>query len=254
MYTSERELSVSKLFSHPVQYKVPHYQRRYVWDKANWRALSEDILAQLGLELKEGLDSEYAFEPLEQHKETSTRARQGDDKKHFTGIIVTRQISYGEPEIFEVIDGQQRLTTFQIILCVIRDIFLWKGDPEQAEEPQKLIVNEGTVVKRVGKEITYKFRPTNFDSSEFEAVANKEYGQFISAIAFDEKTNSLRNEDLTGIRNEFTDSDNHNILDAYDYFYELTMTYLNKNEDWKHEFSGAAYRYKDSIKRCSDNT
>ena len=235
MYTSERELSVSKLFSHPVQYKVPHYQRRYVWDKTNWRALSEDILAQLGLELKEGLDSEYAFEPLEQHKETSTSPRQGDDKKHFTGIIVTRQISQGEPEIFEVIDGQQRLTTFQIILCVIRDIFLWKKDPEQAEEPQKLIVNEGTVVKRAGEETTYKFRPTNFDSSEFEAVANKEYGQFISAIAFDEETNRLRNEDLTGIRNEFTDSDNHNILDAYDYFYELTMTYINKNEDWKRE-------------------
>ena len=235
MYTSERELSVSKLFSHPVQYKVPHYQRRYVWDKTNWRALSEDILAQLGLELKEGLDSEYAFEPLEQHKETSTSPRQGDDKKHFTGIIVTRQISHGEPEIFEVIDGQQRLTTFQIILCVIRDIFLWKDDPEQAEEPQKLIVNEGTVVKRAGEETTYKFRPTNFDSSEFEDVASKEYGRYISEMAFDEETNSLRNADLLGIRNVFTDSDNHNILDAYDYFYQLTMTYINKNEDWKHE-------------------
>ncbi len=265
MYTSERELSVSRLFSYPVQYKVPNYQRRYVWDKTNWRALSEDILAQLGLELKEGLDSEYAFEPLEQHKETSTSPRQGDDnleqhketstsprqgddKKHFTGIIVTRQISNGEPEIFEVIDGQQRLTTFQIILCVIRDIFISKGDPKQAEEPQKLIMNEDTVVQRTGQETTYKFCPTNFDSLEFEAVANKEYGQFISAIAFDEETNHLRDEDITAIRNEFTDSDNHNVLDAYDYFYELTMAYINRNKDWKRELVELLITIKNQLK------
>ena len=98
MYTSQQELNISKLFSHPVQYKVPHYQRWYVWNKTNWRTLWEDILAQC----------------------------QDSYKEHFTGSIVTREISKGEPEIFEVIDGQQRLTTFQIILCVIRDILVSK--------------------------------------------------------------------------------------------------------------------------------
>ena len=244
MYTSERELSISKLFSHPVQYKVPHYQRRYVWNKTNWRTLSEDILAELGLELEEGKDDEYAFKLLEQRENTSAER----DKKHFTGIIVTRQISHEEPEIFEVIDGQQRLTTFQIILCVIRDIFESRGYSKQAQEPQKLIVNEDTVVERTGQETTYKFRPTNYDSSEFEAVANQDYGQFIFEIAFDEETNRLRDEDITAIRNDFTDCDNHNILDAYDYFYELTMAYINRNEDWKHELVELLITVKNHLK------
>ena len=239
MHTSQQELNISKLFSHPVQYKVPHYQRRYIWNKTNWRTLWEDILAQLGLELKEELDDEYTFEPLERHEETLTSPRQSDNKKHFTGIIVTRQIGDGEPEIFEVIDGQQRLTTFQIILCVIRDIFASKSEHVMAKPSQMLIMNENNIVQLTGQETTYKFRPTKFDSLEFEAVANKEYGEFISELAFDEETNRLRPEIITDRRNEFTDSDNHNILDAYDYFYELTMVYIhrNKDKDWKRELS-----------------
>ena len=100
-------------------------------------------------------------------------------------------------------------------------------------------MNEDNIVWRAGEETTYKFRPTKFDSSEFEAVANKEYGEFISELAFSKQTNRLRPEIITDNRNRFTDSDNHSILDAYDYFYELTMAYIhgNKDKDWKVELS-----------------
>ena len=33
------DMSVDKLFSGSLQYKVPRYQRRYVWDEGNWRTL-----------------------------------------------------------------------------------------------------------------------------------------------------------------------------------------------------------------------
>ena len=221
MHTSQREINISQLFSSDIQYEVPIYQRRYVWDEMNWRTLWEDILDQLESE-------------AEQREDSSTILLRSEDKKHFTGIIVIDPISQGEPEIFEVIDGQQRLTTFQIILCVIRDIFESKGYSKQAEEPQRLIVNEANVVGRTGQKTTYKFCPTNYDNSEFEAVANRGYGEFISAMA-DAETNRLRDEDKIDIRNEFTGGDNHNILDAYDYFYELTMAHINKGKNWKHE-------------------
>lgn len=247
MHTSQQELSTTKLFSFPVQYKVPRYQRRYVWDEKNWRTLSEDIFAQLCLEF-ENDDGKYEFKTLEQLENTSTVR----DKKHFTGIIVTRQISEEEPEIFEVIDGQQRLTTIQIILCVIRDIFESKECPKQAVEAKRLIANDDTVVERTGQETTYKFCPTNYDESEFKAVVDQTYGEFISAMA-DKETNRLLPEDKIGIRNEFTSSDSHNILDAYDYFYKLTMDYINQDKDnldegWKSKLDNLLSTVKAGLK------
>ena len=90
----EEILEVSGLFSGQKQYKIPLYQRRYVWDTMNWDALWRDLTQLQG-------------------------------KKHFTGTIVTKpydEWNSSPTKKDEIIDGQQRLTTFQIIFCVIRDL------------------------------------------------------------------------------------------------------------------------------------
>lgn len=90
----EEILQISGLFSGQNQYKIPLYQRRYVWDVPNWDALWRDLTQLQG-------------------------------KKHFTGTIVTKSYDEGDSSPTkkdEIIDGQQRLTTFQIIFCVIRDL------------------------------------------------------------------------------------------------------------------------------------
>ena len=226
MLLGDRE-SINKLFSHGVQYKVPHYQRRYVWDQTNWSTLSEDILAHLGQELEDITDGGYTFKPLKQRVDTST----GEYKKHFTGIIVIHQISQGEPEIFEVIDGQQRLTTFQIILCVIRDIFESKGYSKQAEEPQRLIMNEIANVESL------KFIPADYDQWTFQKIVEGTYGKLISQL-FDKNPNrvTLDDKSLGHIRQQLCfggDSDNvsQNILDVYNYFYEWIRLYVQQTED-----------------------
>ena len=87
-------LQISGLFSGQKQYKIPRYQRRYVWDATNWDALWRDLTQIQG-------------------------------KKHFTGTIVTKsetEEGSSPTKKDEIIDGQQRLTTFQIIFCVIRDL------------------------------------------------------------------------------------------------------------------------------------
>ena len=43
----ENSDQIHNLFSTDVQYQVPRYQRRYVWEEMNWRTLWEDILFQL---------------------------------------------------------------------------------------------------------------------------------------------------------------------------------------------------------------
>ena len=98
---------IYQLFSGKKRYYVPRYQRRYVWGLTNWVALWRNII-----QLPPG-------------------------KNHFTGSIITQSYA-GESSPSEngkdiilgksgedmiVIDGQQRLTTFQIIFCIIRDLF-----------------------------------------------------------------------------------------------------------------------------------
>ena len=60
--------TIDKLFSPKAQYEIPIYQRRYVWDIANWDALWTDI--------------EEKFDSRRQGKQST---------RHFTGIIITRK-------------------------------------------------------------------------------------------------------------------------------------------------------------------
>lgn len=98
---------IEDLFSeHGVKYRIPIYQRHYVWENNNWQHLWDD--------LREKADLVLIDEDVEQH---------------FTGVIVIR----GDNETREIVDGQQRLTTFQIILCVIRDLCQEGTDPGIAD-------------------------------------------------------------------------------------------------------------------------
>lgn len=88
--------SVTELLSAPGRLVIPVYQRPYVWTREDqWEPLWNDILWLL-----EGyLD--------------------GRPRRHFLGAIVLQQLRYmpGELPSREVIDGQQRMTTLQILLA-----------------------------------------------------------------------------------------------------------------------------------------
>jgi hypothetical protein len=79
-------------------YIVPDYQREYVWTDKEVNQLLEDIDDQL--------DDERS-------------------REYFVGTILVSPTV--EPNHFEVIDGQQRLTTFFLLICALRQRF--HGDP-----------------------------------------------------------------------------------------------------------------------------
>ncbi len=102
---------VADLFEGKKQYRTPHYQRSYVWGETNWKALWEDV------------------KKIQRQLEFGT-----EDKEHFTGTIVTRPDEIESAlDKYEIIDGQQRLATFQVIFCVIRDI---AALPEYDKSPE----------------------------------------------------------------------------------------------------------------------
>ena len=198
MHTDQKGSNVNNLFGVDVQYEVPRYQRRYVWDETNWSTLWEDILSQLDAK------------------------PDGKSERHFTGPIVTRPTRSGQLDRFEIIDGQQRLTTFQIILCVIRDLCQSQGESSRyrglADDAARHIRNPDYVIEENTSadlpDATYKFIPTDYDKSAFQAIVEGTYSD-TSTRAYDNKEPLSRSS----------------ILEAYDYFQNKVRSYSYVEED-----------------------
>jgi uncharacterized protein with ParB-like and HNH nuclease domain len=75
-------------------YQIPDYQRPYSWDKENISDLIDDLVS--------------AF-------------KRNNNENYFCGSIVL--VENNNDKRFDVIDGQQRITTFTIIACVFRDLY-----------------------------------------------------------------------------------------------------------------------------------
>ncbi len=141
--------TVQQLFERDVRYTVPLYQRPYVWDEEHQRApLWDDITALL------------------QHQES------GDTSglwSHFLGAIVLEleQTVPGQIPRFTVIDGQQRLTTLQLLLAAAATAVANVGAENDAALLRDLVTNNPR--KATGTE-QLKVWPTNANRSAFMAA------------------------------------------------------------------------------------
>ena len=95
-YIKYNDHSISSAFKD--HYVVPDYQREYVWNDEQVEQLLFDLLDAYNTDNK---------------------------KAYFLGTIVT----YDSGSQFELIDGQQRLTTFFVLLCAIKRIYINHGEP-----------------------------------------------------------------------------------------------------------------------------
>ena len=94
------DCSVASLFQS--FYAVPDYQREYVWDTDQVEQLLKDVREEMG----DGAAQEAP--------------------EYFIGSIV---VCPGRDGVFDLIDGQQRMTTLYITLCAIRDRLAELGAP-----------------------------------------------------------------------------------------------------------------------------
>lgn len=151
-------LSLYDLFEKQQRYTVPLFQRRYVWRRERqWAPLWEDV---------RGRAEAYLCRPAEQVH------------PHFLGAVV---LSPAGPSVdrlpaYEVIDGQQRLTTLQLFIAAARDCAAAAGLGRLAREMGRLSANDvgdgrdgGEGDCASGPE-RFKVWPTNADREEFAAV------------------------------------------------------------------------------------
>ncbi|MDF2036334.1 DUF262 domain-containing HNH endonuclease family protein [Cytobacillus oceanisediminis] len=148
---------------------IPEYQRSYVWETDNINDLLDDLW--------------YAYENK-------------SDSEYFLGSLVLRDLNNNSYKEYEVLDGQQRLTTLFMLLSVIRDtsnnqdlldtysdmLFqkknVFKGIPERVRILYKIrdsvesFISESLIKKDGTKNTDFLKEKLNEDNTSIKNMAN----------------------------------------------------------------------------------
>ncbi len=138
------------IFGQPQRFLVPLFQRPYVWNEdQQWEPLWRDL---------ERVATRLLKKPEAKHQ------------PHFLGAVVLQQVQtrVGELQARIIIDGQQRLTTLQILLDALHVELLRISSLGPAGRLEYLIQNDQRFCRN--DEDRYKVWPTNRDRPAFNEV------------------------------------------------------------------------------------
>lgn len=138
------------IFLQPQRLIVPLFQRPYVWNReSQWEPLWEDVIR---------VADRLVPAPGDRHR------------PHFLGAIVLQQMHnpIGLMQVRTIIDGQQRLTTLQLLLDALHGALLAVGATIPAARVEALVSNAAPF--RTRPEDQFKVWPTNRDRQAFQTV------------------------------------------------------------------------------------
>ncbi|CAN5582218.1 hypothetical protein BH23CHL7_BH23CHL7_16050 [soil metagenome] len=140
-------IDLAAVFYKQIQYVVPLYQRPYVWNQRDqWEPLWEDVV-----------------QAVERHVKASPKS---DPVPHFLGAVVLEQLPTQTGKMIDarsVIDGQQRLTTLQLMIAAARSLAIERGLDDTRQAFEDLLFNRRP--KEPGDEL--KVLPTSSDRIPF---------------------------------------------------------------------------------------
>ena len=116
-------VNLQTLFGTEVSYRIPQFQRPYAWKKdEQWKPLWDDVLKVVGNILH---NEDHNIPP------------------HFMGAIVLQQQNSGTGEVAKwiVVDGQQRLTTLQLLIKATQEALQNVDDTERVNRLTELTLN-----------------------------------------------------------------------------------------------------------------
>lgn len=185
-----QDLSVGTLFKD--FFSVPDFQREYVWQREQVEKLLQDIYDEF-------YDEERRILP---------------GPEYFLGSIVACKADDGT---YQLIDGQQRMTTLYLILCVLRDIFKGAG-ADRSKVLESQIADAATDPRTYVEVERYRVTLQYEDSA---GVLEKVAGGETPLTEIPETTASVKN-----------------ILAAYRDIQEFLVTNLDTNPKRLREFHG----------------
>ncbi len=158
-------LNLRALFSKDVRYAIPAFQRPYVWTQEDqWDPLWDDVRNT----------AERYLDALEENAGQRGPAEAGT-KIHFLGAVVAQQqqTSTAEIETRWIIDGQQRLTTLQLLLDAAQEVFEHRDCGPQARRLQTLVLNNEVYIDG-DDDLVFKVWPTTTDQAAFRQAMRNE--------------------------------------------------------------------------------
>ena len=114
-------VTIEGLFQEQISYRIPQFQRHYAWgEKDQWKPLWKDVCS------------------------VAERFLRQEKRPHFMGAIVLQlqESNTGEVTRRLVIDGQQRLTTLQLLIKATEQVFQSQDDMTRATRLSKLTTNQ----------------------------------------------------------------------------------------------------------------
>lgn len=170
------EISTDKIFVKSIfsnlWFRIPEYQRPYVWT-------SEEVTELLG-------DISFAMS-------------EKPGKEYFLGSFVFQARKSGKEEIShdenDLLDGQQRLTTLTLLFAVIRDLV---QDPEAKSVCQECIFQKGNIYKKIPERTRLEFAIRE-DVQDFINTYIKENNGTIKLLS--DKDRLLKNTDDESVKN-----------------------------------------------------
>jgi hypothetical protein len=188
--------SLGQLFDPSIRLVVPLFQRPYVWEQEhNWEPLWESL-----------------------HDLAERRLDGMMRRPHFLGAVVLDQLKTRTCAIDarQVIDGQQRLTTFQLVLAAARDLCRSVGDERFVKAFAKLTGNDIPLSEE--PDDVFKVWPTNVDRAAFRAVMTAS-----SCAEVCKQFNGKPNARHVG--------PHHRLANAYLFFYRMLDAWLGPTEE-----------------------
>lgn len=132
------------------RFMVPIYQRQYAWGDDRWNDFWNDVVAKA----EEALEHKPKFQ-------------------HYMGALIIAPgvdgYTVGTTPRVQVVDGQQRLTTFQLFLAAVRHVANEKGFAEIADSVQNYLFNRRMTGDK-DADARFKLVPTPEDKKLFHKV------------------------------------------------------------------------------------
>lgn len=190
---------IGEVLKDPKRFIVPIYQRTYAW---KIKPHLETFFAQVEAKAEERLAANGLY-------------------PHYMGallVIPRGAYSFGRMAVLDVVDGQQRLTTFQIFLAALRDLARTFKETQTAELLGSLLVNaEGPQMR--DKIERYKLYPTAYDRKLYFDLIDLDFDSLRTKYPQDFYGNG-------GVR-----SNAELLLQAWGFFREEAADFINAVDD-----------------------
>ncbi|MGI8530655.1 MAG: DUF262 domain-containing protein [Geodermatophilaceae bacterium] len=147
--------SPAEIFGYHIRYVVPLFQRPYVWtEQDQWGPLWEDVAAVVD-RLLEAPAQPFASPTVAPH--------------FLDAIVVGQQAgTIGHIAVWHVVDGQQRLTTLQLLIEAARRVVERHGTPVDQQALRVLVYNEPSITQSADE--VFKVWPTDRDQDAYRAA------------------------------------------------------------------------------------